>query len=120
MDLQCLRMNLVHRNMDVLVLLFTVSHRDELVFLEPRRPYRAAHDVLQLGGCQAPVLWMERDDEMVGPISLGSHIALLEQLHDLHRQLGILASMKAREVPGQVPGASLLALSPQHVRDKLR
>ena len=84
MDFERLRMNLVHRNMDVLVLLFTVADRDVLVFLESRRPYRAAHDVLQLGGCQAPVLWTERDDEMLGPISLGSlGVMIIESERDV-------------------------------------
>ena len=37
MDLERLGMNLAHRDMEMLVLLFAVSDRDVLVFLEPRR-----------------------------------------------------------------------------------
>ena len=33
MDLQCLRMNLVHRDVKMLVLLLAVAHRDVLVLL---------------------------------------------------------------------------------------
>ena len=69
MDFERLRMNLVHRNMDVLVLLFAVADRDVLVFLEPRRPHGPANDVLKLRRRQAPVLRVKRDDEMVGPVS---------------------------------------------------
>ena len=120
MDLERLGMNLIHRYMEMLVLLFAVSHRDVLVFLKPRSLDRAAHDVLKLGGRQASILRMERDDEMVGPVFLGPHIALLEQLHDLHRKLGILAAMKTAEVSGHVPGASLFTFSSKHVGDEVR
>jgi hypothetical protein len=33
MDLQCLRMNLVHRDVKMFVLLLAVAHRDVLMFL---------------------------------------------------------------------------------------
>ena len=95
MDLQRLRVNLVHRNMDVLVLLFTVADRNVLVFSEPRRPHGAANDILELRRAQAPVLWVKRDDEMIRLASLGPQIAFLEQLHDGNRKLGVLASIEA-------------------------
>ena len=47
------------------------------------------------------------------------HVAFLEQFHDLDGKLGVVATIETLQVPGHVPGASLLALSSQHVRDQL-
>jgi hypothetical protein len=46
MDLQRLRMDLVHRHVKMLVLLLAMADRDVLVLSEPRRRYGPAHDIL--------------------------------------------------------------------------
>ena len=119
MDLQRLGMDLVHRHVKMLVLLLAMADRDVLVLSEPRRLHRPANDVLELRRRQASVLGVKRDDQVIGLVALGPHIALLEHFHDLDRKLGVFSPIEALQVPGHVPGASLLALSSQHVRNEL-
>ena len=119
MNLQRLGMNLVHGHVKMLVLLLTMANRDVLVLCEPCRRYRPADDVLQLRWRQASVLGVKRDDQVIGLVALGPHIAFLEHFHDLDRKLGVFSPIEALQVPGHVPGASLFALSSQHVRNEL-
>ena len=118
-DPQRLWMNLVHGHVKMLVLLLAMANRDVLVFLEPGRPHGPADNALEFRRAQAPVLRVKRDDEMVGLVALRPQIAFLQQLHDVDGKLSVLTAIEAGEVPGHVPSAPLLALSTQHVRDKL-
>jgi len=54
-----------------------------------------ANDVLELRRREAPVLGVKRDERVIGLVSLGPHIALLEYFHDLHHKLGVLAAIEA-------------------------
>jgi len=119
-DLERLRMNPVHRDVKMLVVLLAVAHGDVLMFLQARRPQGPGNDVSELGGGQASVHWMERDDQVVRLASLRPLIAVLQQLHDVDGKLRVLATIEAREIPGHVPGAALLALAPKHVWDEPR
>ena len=47
MDLQRLRMDLVHRHVEMLVLLLAMANRDVLVLSEARRPHGPADDVVE-------------------------------------------------------------------------
>jgi hypothetical protein len=119
-DLQRLRVDLVHGDVKVLMFLLAMPNRDVLVPLEPSRPHRPAHDILKLFRGQPSVLWVKRDHEVVGLLSLGPHVALLEQLHDLDRQVSVLPTVESIEIPRQVPSVSLFPFSSKHIRDKLR
>ena len=96
MDLQRLRMNLVHRDVKMLVLLLAVPYRDVLVFLEPRRAHGAANHLLELRRGQASVLWVKRNDQMVCLASLGPLIAFLEQLHHVDRKPSVFRTIEVR------------------------
>ena len=101
MDLQRLRVDLIHGDVKMLMLLFTMADRDVLVLLEPSGPHRPAHEVLKLLRRQARVFWVKRNHEMVGLLSLRPHVALLEQLHDLDRQVSVLPTVEAIEIPAR-------------------
>ena len=96
MDLQRLRMNLVHRDVKMLVLLLAMANRDVLVLSEARRCHGPANDVLQLWGSEAPVGWVKRNDQVVGLVALRSLISLLQQLHDVDREFCVVPSIEAR------------------------
>jgi hypothetical protein len=99
MDLQRLRVDLVHGDVKMLMLLLTMADRDVLVPLEPSRPHRPANDILKLPRGQAPVLWVKRNHEMVALLSLGSLGVMItwprlpEVAHGaLNQQLGQVAA----------------------------
>ncbi len=95
MDSQRLGMNLVHGHVKMLVLLLAMANRDVLVLSEPRRLHRAADDVLELRRREASVLGVKRDDQVIGLVALGPHVAFLEQFHDVDRKLGVLPPIEA-------------------------
>ena len=115
MNLERPWMNLVHRNMDVLVLLVTVTGRDVLVICETSGSDRAAYNVGELAIRKRPILRVERDHHVIGLRALRARVASLVRLHHANGVFAVFASLQTPEVPGHIPSASLRALAFEHV-----
>ena len=88
-------MDLVHRDVNMLVLLIAMPDRDVLMLLQTNGCNRSANDILKFSISEPTIVWVERDHHMVGLVPFRADVAFLDELYDRESQLRVLPPIES-------------------------
>lgn len=106
MNAKGLWVDLVDSHMDVFVVLVVVAGGDVVVVREPQRVDKVLHDAPSLPPVETSVVWVERDDEVVGAGFACPSILRLDGLDESAGELDVVGRGHTREIGSQEPGCS--------------
>jgi hypothetical protein len=87
--------DLVDRNVDVLVVRVAVAHGDVLVLGKPQRIHKPVHNLLELLSFEAPILGVKRDDEVIRALAPGAGVLWLDGVDELAGELEVVGPADA-------------------------
>ena len=108
-------MDLVDRDVDVLVVRIVVTHRDVLVIGKPQHIHKPIHNPLKLVSFEAPIVGVKRDDEVIGALAACPSVLRLDGVDERTRKLEVISSADAWQIGGVKPGSARLGASPLNV-----
>jgi hypothetical protein len=108
-------MNLIDRDVNVLVLLVAMPYGDVLVLAESHRLDRSPNDLAELIFVERAVIGMKRNDQVVGAVAFDTRIRTLKGLDHIDCQVCVLSPVDSLEISRGVPGAPLSAFAPKHI-----
>ena len=106
-----LRMDLVDRDVDVLVIGVVVTDCDVLVSAEPQSLHEPFHNLLKLFSFEAPIVGVKRDDEVIRALGPGAGVLDLDRVDELAGELQVVFPADPRQIGGVEPRGARLGLS---------
>jgi len=108
-------MDLIDRDVDVLVIGIVVTNCDVLVLGKPQRIQKAFRNLLKLLSFEASIVRVERDDEVIRALAAGAGTLRLDGVDELAGQLEVVFAADPRQIGGVKPRGAGLGASPLDV-----